>query len=471
MKFKLLLMAAACIGMVACSKDDAATPSADGSKQIVLKVNLPTTRAVSDSWLGENGEAQATAISSMNVFFTNANGTVQKQYKLSDDDITSVRTTGIRFVGLDDVTAVYIVTSLPSGINPATITNIQDFQVLLQQQAPSMAQGGTVFAGCDVYITPVEPDTDNSIPTFGNTDNQDPTVPAAGDQVYNAMITIRPIISRVEWGSITVQDHGSKEYPQEDGSTYRVTWSGYAPIISGVYQSNVYLIENIFGGTQASALFATPANWESIENGAWTNPNPSISGITDWSAVNQALAHTGYSESTSAYAALLPGSYDPTTECVPFNFFVPFDPETPATTTSDDYVDNTEIEGTLQTTPVWHFQLYYPDTKGYTITVEKKEAGAAQYVTVTDDTALSLQGDFLYPASADHLAYANVVNLLDQENAAIKYKPGKIYTADVNIAPYNVTLGFTPSQSYNVIVKVNVADFKTENVKPEFSKN
>lgn len=46
-------MAAACIGMVACSKDDAANPSADGSKQIVLKVNLPTTRAVSDSWLGE----------------------------------------------------------------------------------------------------------------------------------------------------------------------------------------------------------------------------------------------------------------------------------------------------------------------------------------------------------------------------------------------------------------------------------
>ena len=79
------------------------------------------------------------------------------------------------------------------------------------------------------------------------------------------MITIRPIISRVEWGSITVQDHGFKEYPQEDGSTYRVTWSGYAPIISGVYQSNVYLIENIFGGTQqTSALFATPANWESI---------------------------------------------------------------------------------------------------------------------------------------------------------------------------------------------------------------
>ena len=462
MKFKLLLMAAACIGMVACSKDDAANPSADGSKQIVLKVNLPTTRAVSGSWLGENGEAQATAISSMNVFFTNANGTVQKQYTLSDDDITSVRTTGIRFVGLDDVTAVYIVTSLPSGINPATITNIQDFQVLLQQQAPSMAQGGTVFAGCDVNITPVEPDTDNSIPTFGNTDNQDPTVPAAGDQVYNAMITIRPIISRVEWGSITVQDHGSKEYPQEDGSTYRVTWSGYAPIISGVYQSNVYLIENIFGGTQqASALFATPSNWESIVNGAWTDP--SIQGVDDWSAVNPALAHTGYSG--SSYGKLLPDEYTPGKQCVPFNFFVPFDPESDAT-------DNTQI-GDLDTAPVWHFQLYYPQTGGYTITVQKKNAGEADssFVTVTDDKALSLTGDFLFPANASHLAYANVVSLKDEEGQDIVYRPGMIYTADVEIAPYNVTPGFNSSETYNVIVKVKVADFATQEVTPEFDKN
>lgn len=113
MKFKLLLMAAACIGMVACSKDDAANPSADGSKQIVLKVNLPTTRAVSGSWLDDNGGVTATNITVMDVFFTNANGTVLKHATLDDNTyIDAVKTDGLRFVGLDGVTAVYIATSL-----------------------------------------------------------------------------------------------------------------------------------------------------------------------------------------------------------------------------------------------------------------------------------------------------------------------------------------------------------------------
>lgn len=74
-------MAAACIGMVACSKDDAANPSADGSKQIVLKVNLPTTRAALTP--DAPYEADGTSIESMNVFFTNANGVVQYAYPLT----------------------------------------------------------------------------------------------------------------------------------------------------------------------------------------------------------------------------------------------------------------------------------------------------------------------------------------------------------------------------------------------------
>ena len=154
MKFKLLLMAAACIGMVACSKDDAANPSADGSKQIVLKVNLPTTRATltpDDPYV-----AKGTTISSMDVFFTNANGAVQYAYNLTGGDLTNIKgATGLRFVGLENVTAVYIVANANGITLPEKGDNMNTFSVTLAQQAPSMDQNQMVFAGCDLDITPL----------------------------------------------------------------------------------------------------------------------------------------------------------------------------------------------------------------------------------------------------------------------------------------------------------------------------
>lgn len=463
-------MAAACVGMTACSKDDAGgTASADGSKQVVLKVNLPATRAVDDTWLVyDDGEGkyvpQATNISSIDVFFTNANGSVQQHYTLdaTNNYLSTVRTSGLRFVGLKDVTAVYIAANVPASMNIGDITTMADFKVLMNQQAPSMAQDEMIFAGCDLDLN-VGADTDSLIPTFGNTDSQNPTVPAEGDMVYSADVVIRPIISRIEWGNITVADHGSKEFVQPDGSTYLVEWSDYAPIITGIYQSNVYLAETIFGSPRTSAWFATPANWQSIVNGAWVEPTPSIDGIT-WSNVNPSLAYTGY-QAGSGYAALLPPLYDGDAQCVPFHFFVPFDP-----TSSED--DNTQMTGDMDgKLPQWHFQLYYPDDSGYTITVKKKNAGEGddKYTVVTDDKALSLKGDFLYPAGSDKIAYANVVKL-KSGSADLTYRPGMIYTADIVINPYNVSLGFEDKDNYNVIVKVAVAPFATESVTPEFDK-
>lgn len=461
-------MTAACVGMIACSKDGTGdNPYADGSKQVVLKVNLPATRAdVDNSWL-DQGNPKETNISSIDVFFTNANGTVQKHYKLNTDNgyLNAVQSNGLRFVGLQNVTAVYIAANVPTSISTSSIDNVANFKVLMNQQAPSMAQDEMIFAGCDMVLD-VGADTNTSIPTYDNPDNQDPTVPAAGDMVYSANVVIRPIISRIEWGTISVKKDGHKDFSQEDGSTYRVEWTGYAPTIVGVYQSNVYLAENIFGTTQASAWFATPANWTSIVNGAWVEPNPSIDGIT-WNDVNSSLAYTGYDG--SGYAALLPPGYNDNgnTQCVPFHFFVPFDP------TSSDKA-NTAIEGDMDELPQWHFQLYYPDDRGYTITVKKKNAGEDdnQFQEVTDDTALSLMGDFLYPAGSDGIAYANVVKLKNSDGSSdLTYRPGMIYTADIEIYPYNVSLGFKDKDNYNVIVKVGVADFATEEVTPEFDKN
>lgn len=456
-------MTAACVGMIACSKDGTGdNPYADGSKQVVLKVNLPATRAgVDNSWLDDQGKPKETTISSIDVFFTNAIGTVKKHYTLSTDNgyLNAVQGDGLRFVGLQDVTAVYIAANVPAPISTSSIDNVANFKVLMNQQAPSMEQNNMIFAGCDMDLI-AGADTYTSIPTYEDPGN----VPAAGDMVYTADVVIRPIISRIEWGNISVEKDGFKDFPQDDGSTYRVEWTGYAPTIVGVYQSNVYLAENIFGTTQASALFATPVNWTSIVNGAWAEPTPPIDGIT-WSNVNPSLAYTGYQDG-SGYAALLPTGYNGNTQCVPFHFFVPFDP-----TSSNE--DNTAITGDMDgKLPQWHFQLYYPDDRGYTITVKKKGAGEGdQFQEVTDDTALSLKGDFLYPAGSDKIAYANVVKLKNSDGSSdLTYRPGMIYTADIEIYPYNVSLGFEDKDNYNVIVKVGVANFATEKVTPEFDK-
>ena len=234
MKFKLLLMAAACIGMVACSKDDAATPSADGSKQIVLKVNLPTTRAAltpDDPYV-----AKGTTISSMDVFFTNTNGAVQYAYNLTGVDLTSITgTTGLRFVGLDNVTAVYIVANTPEDVNLPTVNeNMNTFSVELAKQAPSMDQNNMIFAGCDLDITPLTPDVNTpEIPTYDDGEWEN------GDQAYNANITIRPLISRIEWGKIETDTDGDKLVKVGE-EYYLVEWSGWNAEVCGIYQSNVY---------------------------------------------------------------------------------------------------------------------------------------------------------------------------------------------------------------------------------------
>ena len=306
-------MAAACIGMVACSKDDAANPSADGSKQIVLKVNLPTTRAAltpDDPYV-----AKGTTISSMNVFFTNANGVVQNAYELKDTYLTNIiGTTGLRFVGLENVTAVYIVANAPDGVvMPDEGDNMNTFSVELAKQAPSMGQNEMVFAGCDLDITPLTPDVNTpEIPTYDNGNKWN-----EGDQTYNADITIRPLISRIEWGKIETDTDGNK-LVQVGSDYYLVEWSDWDVEICGIYQSNVYGAESIFAAAPVAdnTFFATPTAMNAIVNGEWT---PATT-ITGWDALKPVLTYNGYD---NGYASVLPTDYNnnnnPTiTKCVPY---------------------------------------------------------------------------------------------------------------------------------------------------------
>ena len=460
-------MAAACIGMVACSKDDAATPSADGSKQIVLKVNLPTTRAALTP--DDPYKADETAIGSMNVFFTNANGVVQKACELTTDngyltDITS--TTGLRFVGLKNVTAVYIVANAPDGVvMPDEGDNMNTFSVELANQAPSMDQDQMVFAGYDLDITPLTPDVNTpEIPIYDNGEWQ------SGDQAYNADITIRPLISRIEWGKIETDTDG-KKLVQVGSDYYLVEWSKWDVEICGIYQSNVYGAESIFAATPVDngTFFVTPTAMNAIVDGEWATPAQPATG---WDALKPVLTYNGYDNNTDKYASVLPSDYNTNNKCVPFHFFVPF------TIDSEEKNQTMTVSLEADKEPHWHFLLHFDNPSAYnsSIKVYKSDADGTQGTKIdlnSDDAALSVASQFMFPVTADKTAYVNVIDLFEGDTTTnISYAPGKIYTTNVLLSPFNVTAGPVVVTDYNVIVvKVKVADFATQEVTPEFDKN
>lgn len=470
MKFKLLLMAAACIGMVACSKDDAANPSADGSKQIVLKVNLPTTRAALTP--DDPYAANSTNISSMNVFFTNANGVVQYRFDLKGGDLTNITgTTGLRFVGLENVTAVYIVANTPDDVDlPGVNENMNTFSVELAKQAPSMAQNQMVFAGCDLDITPLTPDVNTpEIPTYDDGEWEN------GDQAYNANITIRPLISRIEWGKIETDTDGDK-LVQVGSDYYLVEWSGWKAEVCGIYQSNVYGAESIFAAKPVPVdeedddiFFATPKGLNAIVKGEWATPSPTFIG---WDAMKPVLTYNGYDNNADNYASVLPADYnakvDQDPQCVPFHFFVPFDVdgENPAVGTLDGAKE-----------PHWHFLLHFDNPSAYNSSIKVYESDAdgtkgTEIDLNSNDAALSVASQFMFPVTADKTAYVNVIDLFEgTSDRNVSYAPGKIYTTNVLLSPFNVTAGPVVVTDYNVIVKVTVADFATQAVTPEFDKN
>ena len=471
MKFKLLLMAAACIGMVACSKDDAANPSADGSKQIVLKVNLPTTRALTPD---DPYVAKGTTISSMDVFFTNANGVVQYAYNLTGGDLTNIKgTTGLRFVGLENVTAVYIVANANGITLPKKGDNMNTFSVTLAQQAPSMDQNQMVFAGYDLDITPLTPDVNTpEIPIYGNGEWQ------SGDQAYNADITIRPLISRIEWGKIETDTDGNK-LVQVGSDYYLVEWSKWDVEICGIYQSNVYGAESIFAAKPVPVdeedddiFFATPKGLNAIVEGEWATPSPTFIG---WDALKPVLTYNGYDNNADNYASVLPADYNAKVEdpgqCVPFHFFVPF------TIDSEEKNQTMTVSLEADKEPHWHFLLHFDNPSAYNSSIKVYESDAdgtkgTEIDLNSNDAALSVASQFMFPVTADKTAYVNVIDLFEGDTTTnISYAPGKIYTTNVLLSPFNVTAGPVVVTDYNVIVKVTVADFATQAVTPEFDKN
>lgn len=461
MKLRFLLLAVAGLGMFACAKDGAEGPAVpDGSKSIVLKIALPqTTRAYiePDTPYAPDG----TTISKIDVYFTNDNGTIEQSYRIADSGPNSnmeaiTDGTGLRFAGLKDATRVYCVANNNTDLIGKG-NSIKDFSKALSVQNPDMAQSASIFVGYDADITPFIADTNEDIPTVN-----DSGAPEAGDIAYQATITIRPLISRIEWGKITIKSEGGKKI-NENGKDYFVVWQNWNPTLVGIYQSNVYLTSNIFADIVADH-FATPASMADIVNGAW-------SGDTKGAI----LSYSNYGTSYDALFADLDDynrKVDANTACVPFHFFVPFD----ATATSADNNVNRDDQFADGKKPHWHFQFHY-ESPSYTVKVydydEDLGNDYTRYPTegtpATGDDALKVEVGFTYPVGPGNLTYANVDKLLNS-GTEITYQPGKIYKIEeVIFSPEIISASLTPTTDYNVIVKVSVADFESETVTPGFN--
>lgn len=475
MKLRFLLLAVAGIGMLACAKDGAEGPAVpDGSKSIVLKIALPqTTRAITPddpySPLDPDDADSGTTISKIDVYFTDNNGIIQESYRIEDSGVGSnmeaIRKTGLRFTGLENVARVYCVANSNTGMIGKG-NSIKSFTKKLSEQKPDMDQNASIFVGYDADITPFVADEDTGIPNYDGTPTTD--VPEDGDQAYKAAVTIRPLISRIEWGKITIEESGHKViYDNQTPAQpkYLIAWEGWQPTLAGIYQSNVYLNSKIFADATniVDNHFATIDKDNDIVNGAWKKD-------TDGAT----LAYSDYSNPTGPYNPLIAdlATYNTSGKCIPFHFFVPFD----ATASSISNNVNTTEQFAADKKPLWHFQLQYANKSSYKYTVYNYDAAKGEDLSqykdadkVTDpDEVLSVSVDFIYPGNADNIAYVNVLKLLKGTDE-ITYQPGKIYKADITLSPFNVSGSYTEVIDYNVIVNVSVADFESEAVTPGFN--
>lgn len=303
---------------------------------------------------------------------------------------------------------------------------------------------------------------------------------------YEATVTIRPAVSRLEVNDVAVTSSGyvyfsldaDGNYVQSDevNGEYRVEYSGFEPSLVGVYMSNVYRTSPLFPKqTDATAgqLFATPTDVGAIKEGTWVS-------LASEGTFANCLQYSNYAEG-SGYSNLIPADYIGTVgsnnvltlfdgdktpaspKVIPFNFFVPYD-------ITDESTTSTALPGAI--TPSLHFQFKSPAS----FTVGKvEEKGSGSWTEITDQTAVDIKSlvewpDAISSAESD-IAFANVVKFYEESNLTtpVTIRPGYIYqVAQVLVSPVNLEITSQKINTYNVAVVVTVVPYTTQNVYPGF---
>ncbi len=503
MKKNLILTGAAILALLftSCNKEETESIStSNGNKAITLTISGANLTKSAISSTGATSWDEAAAYGNFDIYFCDAADKILYAYSINNTDNADLmaaltnKEQGVRFINLENVTAVYVVANASTAHAVGQkVTTIIEY---LYNQAPYTSGAETpktsiMYIGGDTSLDfGQEPGTPETTIDYAGgswtevTDYED-------NQYYQANLSIRPIISRLEMNSIQALASGSYTSTYAYGDVtydYTVTWTGFEPELKGIYMSNFYGSLTPVVPSMGD-FFATPTGDKVDTDGVagatatylWSS---AYYGTTDYITAAYNLDGITLYTSGSADANLFDGTLDADainyvyfdqsgTACVPFNFLVPFD----VTATASVIDRNTTV---MPSTPRYHFlvnldQIYLDNSYSYKLYVGGGDYDIAnEFVPATEEEEVLYQlltADFNFTAVSDGNYYANIVNLYESTDVQAIIQPNTIYKTDVTIAPYNLTTSTIYEETHNIIVIVEVVPYAIKNVTVGFDKN
>lgn len=500
----LALLASA--AFTSCEKTPA--PSADeGTKSIALSINFGgvATKAVDDDL--EAGFVAGDDYTSLQIYFTDDAGNIKYAYNATENNANdgtaageiwdnladAANSNGVKFIGLDAVSGVYVTANAPlsSGIityggavservDVSAINELLKIENIDASEANAMPYAGACIQLQPLGSTQISADAGEVVVGDG----------AEGAEYWKAELSIRPVVSRFEVSKVGVKTSGTTYFKEVDNEgvkvlepcddtdpavKYKVEWTGFDADLIGIYMSNFYKSSPLFPNKNAiddwtAVLFATPGFDEGVSpiaKGKWT-------ALTDNAGISYANYNNGYEAFTTNNVGVTSGDnkylFDGTTNSVvvPFNFFVPY--------SLTDKGENADAVASFDdvVSPALHFQFRKPASLAISYTlIQEYTSGSWQNVT-DENLKQQLQNAVAWPNSTDAegIVYANVTKFLTtagDESSAITIKPGLIYKIqDVIVEPVNLSVSTKDTDQFNVYVVVEVVGFNEKNVYPSF---
>lgn len=498
-----LALGAAAMLMTSCNKEENNIVADEGKSSIVLKINLGQTSTKAAMTPDEEWNTAAPEISQLDIYFTDATGAIKYAYRATEDATGNAATIwnnyaeGVRFIGMENVSQVYVVANGPE-IVPSSFDengtfsgsgNVNQLNIDIEDYTALRDQNTMPYIGADRTPTTLTAAVDN---------NEDDKViineEGEGGPYVSYEIYIRPAVSRIEITEVSLQTEDDlyfKEVEDEDGNKtiercdesdedvlYKIHYRDFDGILTGVYMSDFY---------RDSKLFENPVNIDNWSIFATPTFNKGVAPIADgdWVSIDGAYDNASrYSnwETGTGYASLIDFSTygtDGTLKylfdgpnhnnvVIPFNILLPYD------VTSQNGQDEGAAPQVDITTPRLHFQFLPVGTIQTSGHQKYNGSNWEPLVTGTDDVEIAMLDGLVqwpYTIESDGIAYANVMSFTT-DNAGteeVEFMTGKIYKLqNVLITPDVLTTDTKSTTSSNVIVTVEVVNFAKENIYPVF---